>query len=79
MTLEAKELGSAIGSIHYEFYDSLDSVSNYLKEHQDKIQCVVSKADFDSQISTLTFGKTQRPTLSEYADHIDTMNFLTEL
>ena len=70
---ESKDLHSPIGVIHFEFYNELDEVKNELKSNEEKIQCVVGK-DFEIQ-----FGETQKPSLTDYADGVDTMEFLENL
>lgn len=62
---------SPIGIIHYEFYEELDEVKKELKFNEEKIQCVVGN-DFE-----VKFGKTQKPSLTDYADRVDRM-FLLE-
>jgi len=63
---------SPIGVLHYEFFINEADVLQELKLHNDQIQCVVSAKH-------VLFGKTQYPNLSEYADNIDTLKFLSEL
>ena len=69
---EEVSLKSPVGVLHYEFYDSLDSVHSLVAEYQDNIQCVVGKG-FTS------FGSAQCPDLEDYADGIDTLEFLGKL
>jgi hypothetical protein len=66
---ESTELSSPVSVLYYEFYNSVQTVSariNYLRE---KIQCVTGK-------NHLAFGKAQFPKLWDYADNIDTLDFL---
>ena len=67
---------SPIGTLFYEFYDNLDDVKKILEKDKDKIQAVVSKADIPGAIP---FGKTQKPELWDYADGVDTIEFLSNL
>jgi hypothetical protein len=62
---------SAVSCIHYEYYDDIDTLTDILKMNND-IQCVVGHEQ-------TPFGKSQQPTLTDYADGIDTMQFLSEL
>lgn len=68
---ENKSLFSAISHVHYEFYqdekDTLDSLRN-----NPEVQCIVANGLLD-------FGNAQRPSLTDYADGLDTMKFLTGL
>jgi hypothetical protein len=67
---------SPIGVIFYETYDNLDDVKSILQHDKDKIQVIVSKADIPGAIP---FGTTQKPELWDYADGIDTLEFLLKL
>lgn len=67
---EAKDFHSPIGVVHFEFYEDLQEVKKELKEHEEKIQCVVGN-DFE-----VKFGATQKPFLTDYANRVDTMKFL---
>lgn len=69
---ETKELFAPVAVLHYHFYEEKDEVEEYLKEHQDKIQVVIGK-DYSP------FGEAQYPQLNDYADNVDTMEFLTSL
>jgi len=67
---KSKELHSPIGVIHYEFYENLGEVKKELAENKEKIQCIVGNG-FE-----VKFGETQKPSLTDYADGVDTMRFL---
>ncbi|MAW66241.1 MAG: acyl-CoA reductase [Flavobacteriales bacterium] len=72
---EDKGLHSPIGVTFYEKFDSMEAVKKYVKENEDEIQCVVSSAlDFG-----VPFGETQTPKVWDYADKIDTLEFLINL
>jgi hypothetical protein len=70
---EEKSYGSPIASLFYEYYNNSEELKSKLKSEEDKIQCIVSSGFIDNEIS---FGQTQKPSLSDYADGIDTVNFL---
>lgn len=75
---EDPTLGSRISCIHFEQYDNIEDVVTNLKNIEDDIQCIAST----SPISNLPFtpiGSCQSPALSDYADRVDTMAFLTGL
>ena len=67
---------SPIGTIFYEFYENIDDVKKIIKQDAEKIQAVVSHIDFDEAIP---FGASQVPQLWDYADGVDTMQFLLAL
>jgi len=69
---EDQSLHSPIGTLYYEYYSDVNSIQEHLKQFDENIQCVVSKKD-------IPFGKAQNPELWDYADNIDTMEFLLDL
>lgn len=68
---ESKELFSPISVLHYEFYDHLEEVEKYLQDNS-SVQCIVGK-------NHTGFGKAQEPGILDYADGVDTMQFLQSL
>jgi hypothetical protein len=73
MIKEDKSFSSPIATLFYEFYDSMDDLRNKLKSNSDKIQCIVAN-DFNG--NEIAFGETQKPQLWDYADNVDTVEFL---
>lgn len=69
---ESKELFSPLGMLYYHFYNSNHELKEYLNVNQDKVQCVVG-GDY------LAFGSSQQPELSDYADGVDTLQWLNNL
>ena len=68
LLLESKNTFSPIAVVYYEFYDKKENI----KLPTDDLQCTVS--------STHTgFGVAQTPSLMDYADGVDTMQFLLSL
>ena len=75
---EDPETSSRIANLNYEYYQTLAEVPNMLAEKAEQIQCVVAR-DGVIQSPTLSFGSAQNPGLMDYADGVDTMQFLTQL
>ncbi len=73
---EDNELHAPVSVVFYEFYDQLDEVQSFIEENKDKLQCVVSKIP---EINGLPFGKAQSPNWTDYADNVDTIDFLTQI
>lgn len=71
-----ENLVSPIGTIYFDRYDSLEEVESYIKSIENKIQCIVSSLDLRGAIK---FGKAQVPDIHDFADNIDTMEFLCNL
>ena len=72
-----EQLVSPISIIYYDFYDDIVVLKNDLLPLKYKIQCVVSNIDVIGK--SVKFGKSQTPEIWDYADHIDTMEFLTKI
>ena len=73
---EDQGFASPIASLFYEHYDSLDDLKCLLMDRKEDIQCLVSHKLFDAEVP---FGETQKPQLQDYADGVDTMEFLLQL
>ncbi|RLZ12803.1 acyl-CoA reductase [Faecalibacter macacae] len=73
-----QNIHSPIAVVNYEIYDDLNTVKSFLAENEDQIQCVVGH-DMKDNPNYVEFGKTQTPTLTDYADNIDTLKFLSEI
>lgn len=69
-------MSSPIATLNYEFYKSKDKVVNWINKYEESIQCVVSQGLIDREIS---FGQTQQPKLDDFADGIDTVDFLLKI
>ena len=67
---------SPISSVFYEFYKDINEVESRLKNDADSIQCVVSN---NLVSNSIPFGQTQKPKLWDYADNVDTLDFLLQL
>ena len=70
LLIEDESLFSPIGQLNYSFYKSKEIVLDSLKANND-IQCIAG--------TDIPFGETQKPSLTDYADAIDTMQFLLTL
>lgn len=64
---------SPIASLFYEHYADLTSLKKRLENDKEKIQCIVGSRVNSNEVK---FGETQKPALSDYADGIDTVEFL---
>ncbi len=76
MVKEDQSYASPIATIFYETYDSLEVLEQKLKADADKIQCVVAHNFSENEIA---FGETQKPQLWDYADNVDTVDFLLKI
>lgn len=68
---ENPSIFSPISQLNYEFYADKNEVIENLKSSTD-IQCIVGNG-------FVPFGKTQCPSITDFADGVDTLKFLTSL
>ena len=62
---------SPISQLNYSFYDDFQDLIASLRSRED-LQCIVASGE-------VPFGQAQHPSLTEYADGVDTMKFLISL
>ena len=74
MIKEDKSLASPIATAFYEFYNNESELNELLNKEGDNIQCIVSKKQ-----NHINFGETQNPKLWDYADDVDTLEFLSSI
>lgn len=72
MIRENSDLYSPVGVLFYEYYKSENDVKNFLDTHKNNIQCVIGK-------DHIPFGYSQRPVISDFADNVNTLDFLVNL
>jgi len=70
---EDSSYSSPIASLNYEFYASKEKLKTRFIKDKEELQCIVSSGFIDNEID---FGETQTPALNDYADGIDTVDFL---
>jgi hypothetical protein len=71
LLIENESIFSAISQLNYSFYTDVAAVKNALAENND-VQCIVGNGH-------IAFGQAQQPGLFDYADGVDTMQFLLTL
>lgn len=72
---EDHQFSTPIGVINYEVYEGEDDLKHSISLQKNNIQCIVG----NHKIANFTFGNAQHPSLSDYADGVDTINFLKHL
>ena len=74
---EDTNISSPISVVYFEYYSDIKTVKQKIDIEQDSIQCVIAN---DTVIKDATpFGESQKPQLWDYADNIDTLEFLIAL
>jgi hypothetical protein len=72
MIRESFDLHSPVGVLYYQQYETDAEVNDYLKTNTEHIQCVVGH-------NYTPFGYSQRPVISDFADNVNTLDFLVTL
>lgn len=69
---EHEALPTPVSVLHYEYYNNYDHMKSLLAERTDEIQCVTGHG-------FIPFGETQQPELTDYADGVDVLKFLSSI
>jgi hypothetical protein len=70
-------LSSPVSVIFYEYYKDITTLSRQIDDMDSQVQCVVCKKRVNSH--WILPGTAQHPELWDYADRIDTIDFLLDL
>ena len=74
---QENKLSSPVAVLYFDFYNSISEVNKLLETDLDKLQCICSEDD--EVKNAIPFGKAQQPDLWNYADNIDTIDFILDL
>jgi len=70
-------MASPVSVVYFEHYSKIETVKQRLEIEKDNIQCIV--ADEVVIKDAVFFGESQKPQLWDYADNVDTIEFLLGL
>ncbi len=70
LLVEDKNIFSPVSQLNYEYYDIEENIVTNLGNNQ--VQCITGK-------NHIPFGQAQRPEIDQYADGVDTLQFLSGL
>lgn len=76
---EEEGLASPLAVLYYSYYDDIAGAEAVLNTISEKIQCVVCISPLKLNNQVVAPGQTQQPQLWDYADGVDTMDFLVKL
>ena len=76
--VEQSALASRIAAVNYQYYEDISQVLAQLSGLQENIQLIVSTVDLPP-LATIPPGTAQSPALHDYADGVDTIQFLSAL
>ena len=74
MLRKSESLVSPISVLFYEHYKNQQDLKQKIETNQSKIQCMVANGGWFE--NSIAFGQAQKPSLKDYADGVDTMEFL---
>lgn len=69
---EEVALHSPVAVLHYQYYTSKDELQHLLDQHKADLQCVCGQG-------YTPFGYSQQPVISDFADGVNTLEFLVHL
>ncbi|QHS57630.1 acyl-CoA reductase [Mucilaginibacter sp. 14171R-50] len=72
-------LTSPLACLFYETYTDLPSAQYLLLQQTESLQCIVTTAPLQTANQVVDFGQSQHPQLWDYADGVDTIEFLSKL
>lgn len=75
---EDNALSSPLAVVFYEEYNDIDQLTAAIEEQKDNIQCVVSQENLQISPPLFKLGKSQQPALNDYADGVNTLDFLAQ-
>lgn len=73
---EDNRIASPLGVAYFEEYDSFSVIEQRLQEEKELIQCIVSNLSIRNSAPVVSYGKSQSPDLSDYADGVNILDFL---
>ncbi len=72
MIMQSENLHSPVATLYYDFYNNEDEIELYLNLNKENLQCVVGQ-------NYLPLGYSQQPVISDFADNVNTLDFLVTL
>ncbi|MBE8712256.1 acyl-CoA reductase [Sphingobacterium hungaricum] len=67
---------SPLAVVYFEEYEDINQVVDTINEQSNQLQCLVSHIPLDTSVAQFAFGESQKPSLTDYADDVDTLAFL---
>jgi len=71
-----ERISSPLGVAYFEEYDDISQLAERLRADKDLIQCIVTDLKIVGSDSLVSFGNSQCPGLTDYADGINIFDFL---
>lgn len=78
MIKEDNGLHAPTSVLFYENYTNQKQLVDKIQEVQSNLQCIVSNFEING-LKTIAFGQTQKPTVFDFADDVNTLDFLNTI
>lgn len=78
LLVESDSVYAPISVVHYQYYDNKEALISELSQ-KEAVQCISVADATPSDSRLVSFGGNQKPGLTDYADGVDTMDFLANL
>ncbi len=78
MIKESSDLHAPTSVLFYETYTNQEQVVEKIKPIQQNLQCIVSKFEI-KDLKTIALGSTQEPGIFDFADDVNTIDFLNKI
>lgn len=75
---ENTNLHAPTAVLYHQSYTNQTSLVENIKEQRQNLQCIVANFEI-SGVKTIPFGKTQQPSVFDFADDVNTLDFLNSL
>jgi hypothetical protein len=72
MIKESADLHSPVGVLYYQYYNNEKELTDHLKALNGELQCIVGD-------NHTPFGYSQQPVITDFADNVNTLEFLVNL
>lgn len=73
---EKADLAAPLATLNYHYYKTDKEVADYIASNTDQLQCIVGR--HPAIENPVAFGASQQPRLWQYADNVNTLNFLAQ-
>ncbi len=77
MLRESEDIATPVSVLHYQYYKNLEEVALDVHLKRSQIQCIVGRPEVSGK--AIAFGKAQQPELWDYADEVNTVDWLIGL
>ncbi|TAF45617.1 MAG: acyl-CoA reductase [Sphingobacteriales bacterium] len=72
-------LCSPLAVLYHQSYNNLADIEKQIMANQNSLQVIVSHANLNTPVAAVNFGESQKPKINDYADGVNTLQFLASL